>query len=260
MKTPYIVPIDVGDMEWDHSEAVLRRGMGVKIKGNFICWYIGGTDFPILVDSGLPGKERAQKWHSYTNPTISVDQQMENALKKRGINPESIKIIVQTHLHWDHTGNLNLFPNAQVLVSEEELRYALNPLPIHYAAYEAFGIGLEPLWIGAMGRFKIIKMREQEVATGVRIIPASGHTPGGISLLVETTDGPYAIAGDNVMAFEALNPEPDKKLPFNIPGVYTDLIAIWESVERILNLVSGERKRVLPGHDRLVFQQDRYPK
>ncbi len=62
------------------------------------------------------------------------------------------------------------------------------------------------------------------------------------------------------MAFEALNPEPDKKLPFNIPGVYTDLIAIWESVERILNLVSGERKRVLPGHDHLVFQQDRYPK
>jgi len=260
MKAPYIVPIDVGDMEWDHSEAVLRRGMGVKIKGNFICWYIDGTDFPILVDSGLPSEERAQKWHSYTNPTISVDQQMENALKKREINPKSIKIVIQTHLHWDHAGNLNIFPNAQILVSEEELRYALNPLPIHYAAYEAFGLGLEPLWIGAMGQFKIIKMREQEIATGVRIIPSPGHTPGGISVLVETTDGPYVIAGDNVMAFEALNPEPDKKLPLNIPGVYTDLIVIWESIERTLNLVNGKRNRVLPGHDHLVFQQERYPK
>jgi glyoxylase-like metal-dependent hydrolase (beta-lactamase superfamily II) len=68
------------------------------------------------------------------------------------------------------------------------------------------------------------------------------------------------MAGDTVMQVEALNPEPDKKLPFNVPGVYTDLIALWESTERILDLVGGERKRVLPGHDRLVFQQERYPK
>jgi N-acyl homoserine lactone hydrolase len=260
MKAPYIVPLDVGDMVWDHSEAVLRRGMGVKIKGNFISWYIGGTDVPMLVDSGLPGEERAQKWHSYTSPTISVDQQMENALKKKGVDPNSIRIVVQTHLHWDHTGNLKVFPNAQILVSEEELKYALNPLPIHYAAYEAFALGLEPLWIGAMGQFKIIKMKEQEIATGVKIIPTPGHTPGGLSIFLETADGPYVMAGDNVMAFEALNPEPDKKLSFNIPGVYTDLIAIWESIEKALNLVGGDRKRVLPGHDRLVFQQERYPR
>jgi hypothetical protein len=37
MKAPYVVPINVGDMVWDHSEAVLRRGMGIKQKGNFIC-------------------------------------------------------------------------------------------------------------------------------------------------------------------------------------------------------------------------------
>jgi glyoxylase-like metal-dependent hydrolase (beta-lactamase superfamily II) len=43
-------------------------------------------------------------------------------------------------------------------------------------------------------------------------------------------------------------------------GVYTDLIALWESTERILDFVDGEIKRVLPGHDRLVFQQERYPK
>ncbi len=35
MNKPFIVPIDVGDMLWDHSEAVLRRGMGTKIKGSF---------------------------------------------------------------------------------------------------------------------------------------------------------------------------------------------------------------------------------
>ena len=260
MKAPYIMPINVGDMVWDHSEAVLRRGIGIKHKGNFICWFIGGTDVPILVDSGLPDEERAKKWHSYTNPTISPEQRMENALKRKGIDPESIKIVIQTHLHWDHTGNLKLFPNAQVIVTEEELKYAINPLPIHYVAYEAFGSGLEPMWLGAMGQFKIIKMKEQEVATGVRIIPTPGHTPGGISIFLETADGPWVMAADNVMVSEALNPEPDKKIPFNVSGVYTDLMAVWESIEKSLNLVGGDRKRILPGHDRLVFQQERYPK
>jgi hypothetical protein len=95
MKAPYIVPIDVGDMEWDHSEALYRQGIRVKIKGKFICWYIGGTDVPILVDSGFPTEERAKKWHSYTNPTLSSDQQIGNALKKRGIDPGTIKIFHQ---------------------------------------------------------------------------------------------------------------------------------------------------------------------
>lgn len=260
MKSPYIVPLNVGDMEWDRSEAILRRGIGTKIKGNFISWYIGGTDVPILVDSGLPGEERAQKWHSYTSPSISPQQQIENALKMRGIDPKAIRIIVQTHLHWDHSGNLGLFPEAEIIVSEEELRYGLCPLPIHYAAYEAFALGLTPLWVGAIGQFRVVKMKEQEIATGVRMFPSPGHTPGGISVLVETAEGPYVIVGDNVMTYDALNSEPEKKLPFNIPGVYTDLIAIWESIERSLSLVGHDRRRVLPGHDRLVFQQERYPK
>jgi N-acyl homoserine lactone hydrolase len=109
-------------------------------------------------------------------------------------------------------------------------------------------------------QYKIVKMKEQEVATGVRIFPSPGHSPGGLSIYVETADGPYVIPGDNVMAFEALAPEPATKMPFNIPGLYTDLMAIWESIAKSLDYVKGDVKRILPGHDRLVFQHERYPK
>ncbi len=259
MKAPYIIPIDVGDMEWDHSEAVYRQGIGTKVRGKFISWYIGGTDVPILVDSGFPNEEYARKYHNYVNPSLSSDQQMGNALKKKGISPESIKIVIQTHLHWDHCGNLDLFPNAQIMISDKELTYAMNPLPPSYAGYDAFPLGSKPLWIRAMGQAKIIKMHEQEVATGVRIVPAPGHTPGGMAVFLETADGPYVIAGDVVYVFEALNPDPVKKMPFFIPGVFTDMLALWESIEKMLALVGGDRRRVLPGHDQLVFQQERYP-
>ncbi len=259
MKSPYIVPINVGDMEWDHSEAVHRQGIGIRQKSSFGCFYIGGTDFPIMVDSGLPSQERSRKYHAYTNPTISSEQRTETALRKKGIDPDSIKLVIHTHLHWDHTGNPKLFPNARIIVSEEELRYALNPLPIHYAAYESFALGIEPTWLAAIGQYQIVKMEEQEVATGVRVFPSPGHSPGSLSIYVETADGPYVIPGDNVMIREALAPDPKTKMPYTIPGLYTDLFQTWESIARSLRYVKGEVNRILPGHDPLIYGQERYP-
>ena len=81
-----------------------------------------------------------------------------------------IKKVVFTHLHYDHIGNFDLFPNAQFFASEEEIDYfkkhkikaILHPL---FAA--KFNIDLKPL--------KELK--------GFDIIKTPGHTIGSICLL-----------------------------------------------------------------------------
>jgi len=40
------------------------------------------------------------------------DQNMVTQLKQAGVNPEEGDIVVLTHLHWDHLGDVMLFPNA----------------------------------------------------------------------------------------------------------------------------------------------------
>ena len=50
-------------------------------------------------------------------------------LAKAGVKPEEIDIVVLTHLHWDHVGDVDKFPNAEFIVSQEELRFALDPIP-----------------------------------------------------------------------------------------------------------------------------------
>jgi N-acyl homoserine lactone hydrolase len=259
MNSPFIVPIHVGDMTWDHSESMYRKGMGTKEKMCFSCFYIGGTDMPIMIDSGLPSQERARQYHPYTNPTISPDQVTEVALRNKGIDPESIKLVIHTHMHWDHVGNPKLFPNADIMVSDAELHYALDPLPIHYPAYESFKLGIVPTWLKAMDQYKIIKMEEREVATGVRIFPSPGHSVGGLSIYVETADGPYVIPGDNIMIYEALKPEPETKMPFFTPGFFTDYVELWHSIEKSLEYVDGDTRRILPGHEKLIYRQERYP-
>lgn len=44
-----------------------------------------------------------------------------NTLK---LSPEDINIVILTHNHWDHTGNLNLFKNAKIINNKN-----LNQLP-----------------------------------------------------------------------------------------------------------------------------------
>ena len=50
-------------------------------------------------------------------------------LKERGLTPRDIDMVVLTHAHWDHMLNVDLFTNADILVSGNERRYANAPDP-----------------------------------------------------------------------------------------------------------------------------------
>lgn len=58
--------------------------------------------------------------------TSSEDNREEliNDLKELKLKPENIDIVILTHNHWDHIGNLNLFKNAKIINNKN-----LNQLP-----------------------------------------------------------------------------------------------------------------------------------
>lgn len=254
-----IYPLDVGEMEYDKSEETIRRGMGTKVREKFTAWYLTDGARKILVDTGPPDEERARRWHPYTNPTIYEHQRIDNALRARGAEPEEIKLVILTHLHWDHSGNMPLFTNAEFIVAAEELRYAVDPVPINYTAYESPQLGIGTPFLTVMPRVRTVAMVEQEVAPGVTIFPTPGHTPGSMSVQVETARGPYIIAGDAVACYENLEGDPGRKLKYIPTGIYTDLVAMWNSMALIHARALFDKNRVLPGHELKVFQHACYP-
>jgi N-acyl homoserine lactone hydrolase len=158
-------------------------------------------------------------------------------LLERGLRPADIDTVVLTHAHWDHCLNIDLFPNAEVIVHENERRYAQAPDPRDWATAAYTGLILE--------RHRLREVRDgDEIDAGVRVLDVPGHTPGSIALLVDQEGDRAAITGDAL-------PNARCALQGTPYLVFFDPVVARESVARI----RSEARLIYPGHDR-PFRQD----
>jgi glyoxylase-like metal-dependent hydrolase (beta-lactamase superfamily II) len=91
--------------------------------------------------------------------------------------------VVNTHLHFDHCGENNLFPNVPVYVQAAEYEAARGP---------AYTI---PEWVDFPGATYERVDGETELLPGVHLLPTPGHTPGHQSVVIEGAEGRLLIAG-----------------------------------------------------------------
>lgn len=78
----------------------------------------------ILYDTGYSTKllENKLKYFLYRmlNPiNISEDKMINRQLEKKNISTQEIKYIILSHLHPDHIGGLEFFPNAKIIISQK---------------------------------------------------------------------------------------------------------------------------------------------
>jgi N-acyl homoserine lactone hydrolase len=246
-----IIPLDVGVLYNDKSNLTPRRDYGTLFKAASIMWYIAGAENKIVVDTSFRSVQESSRLHAPLKAERLPQQEPASALAAIGVKPDSIDIVVLTHLHWDHCQNHHLFPNATFMIQREELRYAIAPLPFHASMYEAITIGMKPLWLD-ISPIELID-GDRQIAEGISVVHTPGHTPGYQTVLVETPQGKIAIAGCMVPTFENWpDSEQDSYLPSSL---YVDLEQYWKSMQRIDRLSD----LVLPGHDPDVFRQRQYP-
>jgi N-acyl homoserine lactone hydrolase len=211
---------------------------GTIIDAPVIAWYIEGSNKKILVDTG--GGDPAQMNPRYQPYRREKDESIENALKKIGLNCEDIDMVIATHLHWDHSAGNDLFPKAEMLVQEEELRSARSPLP-------AAGHGYVKHIVENID-YTVVQ-GDQRVADGVQVILTPGHTYGMQGILVDGSQKRYFIAGDTFGLFRNLESDPPL-----ISGIYVDMRMYYESIAKISKLDAF----ILPGHDAKVFDRKVY--
>ena len=159
-------------------------------------------------------------------------QLLVQCLEQRNLRPDDIDTVVLTHVHWDHAQNIDLFPNAQIVVPRAEVEYSRRPNPGELATPRYFAATLE-------GRTVVDAVDGMELEPGVTIMETPGHSTGHVSILVETPQGPAAIAGDALSDAGALS----RGMPFL---VFWDTEQARSSVRKIAAAAS----RIYPGHDR----------
>ncbi len=158
---------------------------------------------------------------------------LQAALANRGLTTNDIDTIVVTHAHWDHAQNLDIFPEAEILIHPLERKYAAKPHVNDWAT---------PAWSGAMieHQRKITEVDEgYEIEPGVSILYTPGHSPGSICVGVDLGDRFAVVSGDVLHYSRAAL---TKKNP----------VVFWseEEASRSIHRITEIADVIYPGHDR----------
>jgi len=165
-------------------------------------------------------------------------------LVRMGIDPLAVGLVVLTHAHYDHTGNVDLFPNARIVLSRAEYDFWLHA---EVARRTQFAYYAEPSDLEALARAlrsgRLELFDDQVVPVpGVVVRCFPGHTPGQAAVLVMTDEGPVVLASDVVHFYEELL----RDRPF---AVTTDLAAMYASTERLRRIIADAGAHLVTGHD-----------
>jgi len=154
---------------------------------------IDHPDGLVLVDTGMIDStpELDEYWHPTPHPLPAE-------------LVERVAVVVNTHLHFDHCGGNRLFAGR---------------LPIHVQRIELEDARTEDdytirEWVDFPGASYVEHDGEVEILSGVRLLPAPGHTRGHQIVVVDTDEGPVVLGGDVGHSFAeiALGDTPGRRL------------------------------------------------
>ena len=182
--------IDVSDI------SVFSPGVDVGKKKTLTdsCYLIVHPKGVLMWDTGLSdeiagmpaGKQLGDKFHGSLKKTVA------SQLKEAGVAPDAVTYLGVSHMHFDHIGNVGLFPKATLLMQKEELASAFGP--------DAAKFGNDPKNYPTLGANPKQELSGDHDVFGdgsVVIKRTPGHTPGHQSLFVKLKKtGNVLLSGD----------------------------------------------------------------
>lgn len=185
MKTWEIRSLRVGELHVPHGGGILRDPIH--------CWLIDDGTTRILVDTGMP--EIAEVYRMLrVGGHGGGHASLRAALGEWGLEPADISHIITTHLHYDHGWNLDLFPQACVILQRDELFHAVDPAPTQRILYRR-----ETL-VELINRKRPSQLRlidgDCNFTDGIEILKLPSHTPGMQVPIVNTSKGRAALVSD----------------------------------------------------------------
>jgi N-acyl homoserine lactone hydrolase len=172
-------------------------------------------------------------------PRLVPEDDVRYRLGEVGVHLEDIRVVVNSHLHWDHCGGNRLFRHCPIVAQRAEMAFAREPTGLVAGGYMANHFDL-PL------KYDLIE-GDQEIAPGVRTITTHGHTPGHQSLLVDLESGRrVALCADAAYTYATLE---QRLLSDNV----WDRGATGRSLDRLRGL-GAEGALLVPGHEPSLWE------
>lgn len=183
--------------------------------------------------------DAASRWGGLAKAFAPVGDEKDGILQqleKSGFAPDTIKYVVNSHLHFDHAGGNQFFPDSLFFVSRKEFVCAQNP--------ENEGKGyFEADWDHPLN-YRTIDGEHDIFNDGtLKVIPMPGHTPGHQILRVTLQQqGVVILSGDSV-------PFRKNYEAFVVPRNTIDTHQALQSIRDLHKLVEEENAFLIHGHD-----------
>jgi glyoxylase-like metal-dependent hydrolase (beta-lactamase superfamily II) len=208
---------------------------------DYFVWALKGSDgSAFVVDTGFnAAAAEKRRRHFLCCPTAG--------LEAIGLERHAVRDVVITHLHYDHAGNLDLFPNATFHLQDAEMAYATGRHMAHGIFNHAYEIEDVLLMVRRVyaGRVRF-HCGDADLAPGISLHRIGGHTDGLQAVRVHTERGWVVLASDASHYYANMR----QKSPF--PIVH-DIGAMMEGYRRLEALASSP-DHIVPGHDPAVLR------
>jgi len=208
------------------------------------CFLIRHPKGDLLWDAGLGDHYNYPKEGSEAAPGVHVTVPVTLVAQLQSLNltPKHVNFIAFSHLHWDHTGNANDFPDSVWIMNKAELAAALVLPPP--------GGVLPETW-------SVYKTAKTEMIDGdydvfgdgrVMILRAPGHTPGSQVLKLKLQKSGTVILSGDLYHLRA------NRLLKRVPVYNVDRADTLASMSRIETIVKNTHARLIVQHDPRDFQ------
>jgi N-acyl homoserine lactone hydrolase len=216
--------------------------IGTKVEIPYFVYLIEHPQGNVLFDSG-GHPDLIDKPDEYLGPaaeafevTMKPGDDVVSRLATIGISPADVGHVAHSHLHYDHAGGVQFFPDATFYIQERELQFAYWPPVYQREIYLKADFDHDVNWLELEGEHDIFGDGK------LVLFPTPGHTAGHQSLLVRLDSGPVILVAD--ASYGPYNIDNDE-----LPGLLWSPDAMVSSWRRIRALARKENARLIFTHD-----------
>ena len=223
------------------AELVAGAEPSRKLDIAMMIWLVRGNGHNILVDSGFYHDHFFKEWQvkDFIKPS--------DTLKPLGLKPDDITDIIISHMHWDHSDGMDLFPNARVWIQKDELQYYAGEAWQTKEAHDGIDADdvLTLVKLNTQGRVGLVNGDAQEILPGITCYTGGRHTYASQYVGVNTKAGTVVLASDNMYLYENL----EKHVPI---AATLDAVSNLRAQDRMKQLAATPGL-IVPGHDPAVM-------
>lgn len=221
------------------GQLIAGAGLDESLPTSVNAFVVNGKDRTYLVDTG------SGAW----NAMGETMGRAESHLRAAGIEPAQIDAIILTHAHPDHHEGLLTarktarFPNAELVIHEAEHAFWHDDGILSQAPAEA-----KPFFASARGALapyaaRTRKVKAGEVAPGLTLEHAPGHTPGHSILRLSSGNQQLLLVGDSIHNVVLQTAQPEITFVFD-----ADAKQAVASRRRVLDMAAADRLLISGAH------------